>query len=373
MRLLFVITSMGRGGAEIQTKGLAARLVARGHKVMMVVLLPFEEFEDELNANGVETRSLGMRRGVPSPRAALDFVRILHAWCPDVVQTWMYAADILGGFGSLVQRTPVAWGIRCSRIDPSKKQTLRLMRLSARISPVIPDRIFVNSEAGRVYHVSHGYAADKMCVIPNGFDTERYRPDAQTREAARAELGLLPDEPVVGIVARFDPHKDHATFFRAAGILHRSLSSARFLVVGRELAGNPAVERWVDEAGIREQCIFTGQRGDAERLDNAMDVATLTSVAEGFPNAIGEAMACGVPCVATNAGDSAILIGDPARVVPVGDAEGLAQRWEALLRASPEARAQIGAAARDRIVERFSVEALTTRYEREWEALAQRT
>ncbi|MFO0739082.1 MAG: glycosyltransferase [Labilithrix sp.] len=373
MRLLFVITAMGRGGAEIQAKGLAARLVARGHKVMVVVLLPIEEFEDELNAAGVETRSLGMRRGVPSARAAVEFVQILRRWRPDVVQTWMYAADLLGGFGSLVTGTPVAWGIRCSRIHSSRKSTLRLMRLSARVSGRIPRRIFANSEAGRQYHVAHGYSAEKMRVVPNGFDIERYRPDQVSRDAVRTELGIQPGDLVVGIVARFDPLKDHATFFRAAGILVRSLPEARFLVVGRGLADNPHVARWVADAGIRERCIFTGQRGDTERLANAMDVATLTSCAEGFPNALGEAMACGVPCVATNAGDSVEIIGDASRIVPVGDAAGLARRWEAVLRSSREERSRLGALARERIVERFSVEAVTSRYEREWEALARRS
>lgn len=366
MRILFVLPAMARGGAEIQAKQMAIELVRRGHQVGMVVLLPIQEFESELRENGVEPWSLGMRQSMPSASAAAKFVWLMHRWKPDVVQCWMYAANLLGSLGRVVGRPPVAWAIRSSHIDPSRRSSQRLMRVGALASAWLPDRIFVNSSAGQAFHASMGYDEARMLMIPNGFDIEHYRPDARAGREVRVELGIPADAPVVGIVARFDPDKDHATFFRAAGLLRQKLPDVRFLIVGRGLAENPFVEKWMVDGATKDACVFTGQRADTARLNNAMDVATLSSEREGFPNALGEAMACGVPCVATAAGDSAELIGDTGTCVPVRDAAALAQGWERLLRLSPEARRATGEIARARIVERFAMDAIVSRYEREW-------
>lgn len=185
-------------------------------------------------------------------------------------------------------------------------------------------------------------------------------------------LGIAVDAPVVGIVARFDPDKDHQTFFRAAALLRRRISEAKFLIVGRGLAVNPLVEKWIAEGATRDSCIFTGERSDIARLNNTMDVATLSSEKEGFPNALGEAMACGIPCVATDAGDTAELLGDTGTSVPVKDAAALAQGWESVLRLSPEARRVVGERARARVAERFAINAIVARYEREWGQLVTR-
>lgn len=363
---MFVITGMGRGGAEVQAKGLAKRLVSRGHQVMLVALMPFEDFEQELRDAGVETRTLGMRRGRPNLRAVGKLTRIVLEWHPELIQTWLYAADVLGGLVAWMTRAPVAWGIRSSVIHASRKQTQALMRVSARLSRSLPRRIFVNSEAGRRTHAALGYRADRMLVIHNGFDVDTFRPDPMGRTRVRAELGLHRDTPVVGIVARFDPLKDFGTFFRAAGLLHCAMPEARFMVVGRDLANNPLIARYAREANVADACILTGQRADIPRLNNSFDLATLTSTAEGFPNAIGEAMACGVPCVSTDAGDAAALIGDAGVVVPVGDAERLAAEWRRLLTMPKEERRRLGDHARRRIVECFSDAAVTARYECEW-------
>lgn len=368
MRIMIVVPTMGRGGAEIQLKSLAKRMVSRGHQVKMTVLLPVEDFGVELESAGVALDSLSMKRGVPKMSALIGLEQRMRSWKPDVVQTWMYSADVLGGIVARAKGIPLAWAIRGSEIHPTKRRSRYMMRVAAVLSHRLPQRIFVNSVVGRRVHVEAGYSDDRMLVIPNGFETVQFRRDETWRRAVRRELALE-DAPVVGIVARFDPHKDYQTFFRAAGELRRRLNRVKFVIVGRGMAENADVVAWARAANVHDVCTFMGERTDLWRIYNAFDVATLTSVAEGCPNAIGEAMACEVPCAATDAGDTRQLIGNTGKVVCVGDHVALAEALYEMLTLHERERANLGVAARQRIVDGYGAEAVASMYESAWAVL----
>jgi len=325
---------------------------------------------------GVPVYALGARRGMPDPRAVTRLMRRMKASRPQVVQTWMYHADLIGGLAAkLAGDIPVAWNIRQSNLDPvhSKRLTIWTAKICARLSRRIPARIVCCSDAAARIHREMGYAADKMVVIPNGFDMESFRPDAGARVSVRTELGIGQNDPVIGLVARFDPQKDHRTFVDAASILGARLLSARFVLCGDGVTwDNQELVRWIDDAGIRDRICLLGRRDDIARLLNGFDVATLSSAyGEGFPNVVGEAMACGVPCVVTDVGDSAWIVGDTGRVVPIRDAKALADSWLALVEAGHQARQALGARARARIVEHFDLEAIAGRYAKLYCELAQ--
>jgi len=204
-----------------------------------------------------------------------------------------------------------------------------------------------------------------MIVITNGFDPAAFRPDPVARQSVRRELGTGADTPLVGLVARFDPQKNHRGFLQAAAILHTRLPGCHFLLCGADITWeNPQLAQWIDASGIRDQCHLLGERSDVPRLMAALDVvSSAAAFGEAFPLVIGEAMACGVPCVVTDVGDSATIVGETGVVVPPSDPQALADGWgRLLLSMSAEERCQLGLAARRRVEERFGLERTVEQY-----------
>jgi glycosyltransferase involved in cell wall biosynthesis len=260
-------------------------------------------------------------------------------------------------------------------LDPrhSKRTTLWTAKACAWLSGLVPDRIVVNAELSRRAHAKLGYKADKMVVIPNGFDLTAFVPDPSTRLSVRRELGIPEGAPLIGSVARFHPDKDHRNLVRAAALLHAERPEARFLLCGAGLAPeNRELVGWIEEAGIGDRCFLLGLRKDVARLDAALDVATSSSRSEGFPNAIGEAMACGVPCVVTDVGDSASIVGKTGVVVPPQDPEALAAAWLRVLDMDAEEHRTLGERARRRVEERYSLKRVAAAYETLYAELAVR-
>jgi glycosyltransferase involved in cell wall biosynthesis len=306
--------------------------------------------------------------------AFIRLVRRLRALKPDVVHTWMYHADLLGGLAArLAGIGAIGWCIRHSNLDrdKTKASTRAVVAACAWISGRVPDRILCCSEVARKIHVDVGYAADKMVVVPNGFDLSRFQPDPRARAAVRSELNLAADTRLVGLIGRFNPQKNHAGFFQAAGLLHRRLPTVRFLLAGKGIdEGNGELVRAMESAGIRSVTHLLGLRSDISRLMAALDVQASSSFGEAFPNVLGEAMACGVPCAVTDVGDSAYIVGDTGKVVPAEDMAGLAAAMESLLLLPPVERQALGLRARSRVAENFEIGQVVKRYEAFYEDLA---
>ena len=214
-------------------------------------------------------------------------------------------------------------------------------------------------------HTALGYAEDKMVVIPNGFDLAAFKPDSKARVAVREELGIYQEALLIGLVGRFDPQKDHRNFVAAAARLRTDYTQVHFLLCGDGVNWNNAeLTGWIGEAGLRQQFHLLGRREDMPRLTAALDISsTSSSYGEGFPNVIGEAMACGVACAITDVGDSAFIVGETGLVVPPRDPEALAHAWKKLIEMGPEGRQKLGETARKRILENFSLPDIVARYE----------
>jgi len=302
------------------------------------------------------------RAGVP--RSPLDGVPFgvkaniaVAVWPWHAVLAARLALALSGRRGS----TRLVWGVRCSDMD------MRRYARSARyvVKPLAflsskTELVTYNSQAGRVAHERMGYRPPKYRVVPNGFDVDHFRPRPEERSAVRAEMGLGDEHFVVGMCARVDPMKDHESFVKAAVVFAATAPEARFVLVG---AGTDRpgsrLERMVVASGLAERFVRLGQRRDIGRIHAALDLATLSSAfGEGFSNALAEAMACGVPCVATDVGDSASIIGDTGLVVPPRDAEALAAAWDRLRREGRIRRAELGTAARRRVASRYGLAAM---------------
>ena len=322
---------------------------------------------------GIPVRAIGMRPGVPDPRGVVRLARLLHRERPQVVQTWMDHSNLIGGVAArLAARAPVIWGVHHTNHIPqlTKRTTLMTVSACARLSRWLPTRIVCCSESAREAYAQQGFAAERLTVIPNGFDTDAFRPDPAARLDVRRELGLAPDATLIGLVARYDPFKDHANFLRAAAALKGRLPDVHFLLCGDGVdPGNETLASMVAALGLQGHCHLLGLRRDVPRLQAGLDLATSSSASESFPLAVGEAMACGVPCVATDVGDSALIVGETGRVVPPHDPLALAAAWEELLALAPDARRRLGQAARLRVQERYELVGITRRYENVYETL----
>ncbi|MGB5833707.1 MAG: glycosyltransferase [Thiohalocapsa sp.] len=367
VRVAEVITGLERGGAEIMLLRLLGVLDRERFAPTVVSLRPPGPIAERIEALGIPVASVCMQGSVPSPTDLSRLWRQMRALGPDLVHTWMYHADLLGGLvGRLGCHAPVIWALRNSNLDPAqvKLSTRFTVRLNALLSAWIPDRIVSNSRVAIDLHRSIGYASDKLVLIPNGFDLAEFRSDAEAATAVRAELGLSPDTCLVGSFARFHPQKDHRTLCQAAGRIAARHERVHFLLAGDGIDhANPELAAWIAENGVADRFHLLGPRDDMPRLTGALDLALVTSsFGEAFPQVIGEAMACAVPCVVTDVGDAGFIVGDTGRLVPSRDPEALAGAVLELLDVGPADRAELGRRARLRIESDFSLEAVAGRY-----------
>lgn len=365
--VVHVIAGLDTGGAEMMLYKLLSLADRARFAPSVVSLTACGEVGEKVRALGVPVQALGMSRGLPNPLQVLRLAGRLRRTRPALVQTWMYHADLVGGLAArLAGNVPVVWGVRQSNLDPegTRRRTLATARLAARLSRWVPARIVCNSETGRRAHEALGYRRDRMTVIPNGFDPAVFAPSDEARVAVRRELGVGDDALLVGLVGRFDAQKDHKNFVRAAALLHRQRGDVHFVLCGRGVSwDNVRLTGWINGSGIQSRCHLLGMRSDVARLTAALDIATSSSWGEGFANVIGEAMACAVPCVVTDVGDSALIVGDGGRVVPPRDPHALAAAWQALLGVPAAQRRALGMTARRRVERHYSLRAVVAQYE----------
>ncbi len=376
IRLAVVINAIVLAGAERMLARVLARLRPEEFDVRVFTIGLPGPFTEHLEQLGIPNRLYEfVRPKLPNPFHLLTLARDLRRFQPDVVQGWMYLGNLFGGVAAKLARRdlPVAWNIRHSTLDP--RIDSRSMRWSAwlggQLSGCVPDRIVLCAEAARAAHLRVGYVPEKFVVIPNGFDLSELRPDVDARQRIRAELGITDDMPLVGLIGRLHQHKDHRTFVRAARVVAEQFPNAHFVGAGEEQTYSATdLWNWVDEAGLRDRFHWLGVRRDVPAIDASLDVLVCSSTTEGFPNVVGEAMACGVPCVATDVGECAEVVGDTGRIVPKQDPQQMGEAILELLRQPHAERIALGAAARQRVVERYEIHRTVARYCQLWRELA---
>jgi glycosyltransferase involved in cell wall biosynthesis len=362
VRVLHVITGLGQGGAETMLAKLIEALPEITHVV--VPLARDLALAPRIAAAGAEVIPLGMRGPLGLPAAVARLAALIRRVRPDVIQSWLYHADLAATLARAVafSRAPLAWSLRCSDMDLARyaPATRLVVRALARLSGV-PAVIASNSEAGLAWHRRLGYRPRRSIVIPNGFDTDRFRPDPEARSRLGAMLGWGEEAVIVGLVARVDPMKDHAGFLAA---LARTEPALRAVLVGR------GTEALAIPAALAGRVAALGPRDDVAALTPGFDIACLASrFGEGFPNVLGEAMACGVACVTTDVGDASAIVGEAGVVVPPGDPAALAEALSALA-ADPDRRRALGAAGRARVLADYALPSVAARCASLWRGLA---
>jgi len=365
--VLHIITGLGSGGAE----RMLTRVVTTtsDHRHVVISLMDGGFFGQSLASAGIEYHCLNLRHFWRVPIIFPCLVALIRRLRPDVVMTWLYHADFLGTLAALiggVSARRIVWNVRCSDINfgDYARTTRWLTRFLAFLSSR-PGAITHNSHAGLRAHEALGYRPRRWVYTPNGFDVDEWSPNEDDRTRVREEWGVTAAEIVVGIIARYSPQKDFSTLFEAARQLVEDHSKVRFIVIGR------GTESLAIPYSLSSVFVILGERADVSRLVRGFDIAVLSSAyGEGFPNALGEAMASSVPCVSTDVGDAAVVIGDTGRIVPVGRPDRLAQAISDMIVLGPTARAELGTAARRRIVERWSMARTLSHYTDLWTDIA---
>lgn len=368
LRVLHAITDLDVGGAET----MLCRLLGAGQRGQfeptVLSLLEPGVIAGRIEALGVPVLSLGMARRAPSPVTLLRLACCARRVRPDLLQGWMYHGNLAATVGAwaLGRPRPVLWNVRHSLHDLAREKPLTraLIRLGARLSG-LPRAIVYNSRVSAAQHEKLGYAADRAVVIPNGFDCERFRPRTDAKAMLCRALGIDPGATLIGMIGRDHPMKDPRNLISALGRLGDHPARPHLIVVGRGFdQDNRSLTQALRDHGTAGRATLAGPRDDIAEIVGGFDIAVLPSAwGEGFPNVLGEAMASGVPCVATDVGDCAWILGSAGAVVPPMDAAALAAALRNLLELGPEGRGRLGAAGRRRVLERFAIDRVVQRYE----------
>ena len=378
IRVLHIINDLSVGGAEMMLFKLLNGRDQRAYAPAVISLGRRSNLDERVENLSVPVHNIGMSPSkLPTPAQLSRLLKVIRTVNHDLIHAWMYHSSLAAELCLMLtrHRIPVVWSLHSCNDDLSleKRMTAFIIRACRRLS-TRPSKIIYVSEPSRRRHETMGYASTNSVVIHNGFDTTRFAPSLEARASVRAELGVKDDQLLIGLIGRFHPMKDHITFLAAAHRLSTEYQAAHFLLVGREVnSENQVLGDLITRFGLERRTHLLGERADIARLIAAADISSLSSsYGESFPLVVGEAMASGVPCVVTDVGDSAKIVGPTGIVVPPRDPEALAKAWSELLYVGADGRAQLGEAARERIRENFLIASVIAQYENLYRSVLQR-
>lgn len=367
MKIVFLARALGPGGAERQLALMAAGLQRRGHDVVVATFYPGGAFRETVTSAGARHVSLEKAGRWDIVGFLLRLRSLLRQERPDILYSLLPPANIIATCATpRIAGMHRVWGIRISDMDLGHYDWLaRLSYAMERALSSRADLIIFNARSGYRCAAERGMTVSGSAVVPNGIDTAMFAPDEAARSRVRDTWGVTAGVHVVGMIGRFDPMKDHATFFAAAAMLLRSRPNLLFVLAGDGVdPQNAQLVEMARLANLSDRTQLLGERRDIPEVMAGLDVLCLSSAfGEGFPNVLGEAMASGVPCAATDVGDSRDVVGDAGEIVPPGEAEALSAALGELLLRLERSPKDMRRSARARIVEKFSVDALVDRTE----------
>jgi glycosyltransferase involved in cell wall biosynthesis len=346
-RIVHIITGLGIGGAERMVQRLVANH-RKSHDVESIVISLTSDgiIGSELHAAGFRVEVMRFGVGLSGIRAFISLTRLLRALQPDLVQTWLYHSDLIGGLAArLAGVKAIVWNMR-GVAHGASRLTAKLVKLNARLSKVIPHTIICCGEAVRDHHAHLGYDLSRMVVVPNGYDIDHFVPSQPKPRLS---------ERLIVALGRNDQLKDYPTLIHAVSKAALHVPGLTCAIYGRGCNADSGLAQLVDALGVASVISFHDEIADVrEPLSNAA-IFCSSSVSEGFPNVIAEAMAMGIPCVATDAGDAGIIIGDTGVVVPISDPSALAEGLLSIATLADSDYRALSHHARRRIVENYEM------------------
>ena len=334
----------------------------------VITLTNLQGYNSAIAKLNIPIFNIGLSKNPLSFYKIINLFKILQKISPSIVHTWMYHSDLLGGLIAHILGVPkVIWCVRHS--DFSKKtvkiSTYLIMRLCALISNKVPHEIIYCSKNASYIHQNFGYNKTKTTIIPNGFDLKKFCPSTENRFKLRNELCISPNTILIGQVGRFHPQKNHLGFLKAACQISSKFSNVNFLLVGKDVSSNnKLLTTYIEENNLCSVVHLLGLRHDVSYIMSALDILVSPSThGEAFPNVIGEAMSCGVPCIVTDVGDSAEIIGTTGLVVKISNTFDLITKISQFINLSKSQKAKLSINARMRVCSKYNISNVVKMYE----------
>lgn len=373
IRVVHVITCLSTGGAEMMLYKLLAHTDLNRFEPVVISLDGEAELGGRIMAHGIPVHCLNMKRSISSSWHILKLTQLLRKLAPDLIQGWMYHGNLAATLANrlLGGQRPILWNIRQGVYDLQQESfmTRHIIQWGAHLSKK-PSRIIYNAYTSAMQHEAMGYTEARTLVIPNGFDTHLFRPTPYHRYSVRQELGIPADAIVIGMTARYHPIKNHALFIAAANLIHKHRKEVHFILAGREVTpDNPELAAQRSRFGLDNNLHLLGERRDIPAILNAMDIFSLTSDGEAFPNVVGEAMACGIPCITSDVGDIALIIGNTGKVIKDITPSALAFAWLEWINAGSAWRQEQGKQALQRIRKHYDIANIAEQYQNTYKEL----
>ncbi len=367
-QIVHIITGLDVGGAEMMLYKLLAEMKNSDYRVAVISLKDKGEIGERISALGIPVYCINMQARKLNIIGCWRLIRLFRQLKPALIQSWMYHANIMSTFARFfaARKAVLIWNIRNSLPDLSylSKDKYRLLIRLGRHFSFLPDKIIYNAMTSAKQHEKLGYLASKTQIIPNGFLCDTFSPSLENRQVIRSEWGIDDDAILIGVVARYHEIKDHHNFIQAAAKIRQSYSGkVKFLLTGNQIDKSNKVlyDEIVANDLVQHMCLL-GERDDIPHVMAALDILVSSSWQEGFSNSIGEAMACGVPCVVTDVGDSAYIVAETGVAVPPKQPDALAQACLEIIAQPKQQRETLGTQARNRILEFFTIQKIAEQY-----------
>ncbi len=372
MQVVHVITGLATGGAERALYNLLQGGLNTKFNSIVISLSDKGTMGEKIEALGVSVLTLDMPVGRPTLRSVIKLRQLIKKLQPDLIQGWMYHGNLAATLAQFFSSKNVAlvWNIRQSlyHIEDEKKLTQLVIKAN-RFFSKSADALLYNSQVSCQQHEEFGFLAKNGLVIPNGINCQQFCFSVEARQRIRTELAIPLKALVVGHIARFHPMKDHANFLQAVVDIAKKHPNTYFFLSGRGVCQKNTEVTQCIPSSLQNRFHFLGERADVADLMSGMDILCSSSRGEAFPNVLGEAMATCIPCVATDVGDSALIVADCGVVVPPRDKIALAEGIESLLNLPNEEREKLGLKARQRIEDNFKLNVIVDKYAELYEKL----
>jgi glycosyltransferase involved in cell wall biosynthesis len=374
-KLVFVITGLNTGGAEMMLYKFLSRIDRDKFSPTVIAMLEGGIFVERIQALNIPVYNLGMKEGIPNPQALLRLKKLLKQIQPDIIQGWMYHGNLIAHLANLLsqRKVPVFWSIHHSveSLKAEKTTLAATIKLTAFLSKQVEQVVF-SADKGKNQHLKLGYCSGNAVAIGDNFDISKYKPTSEPQLNLRQSLNLPETSILIGSIARYHPMKDHANLIQAAALIVNENPDVHFILVGPNVdENNPILTEQIKQLSIAERIHLLGERQDIPALMTSLDIFTTSSAyGESFPNVLGEAMSCQIPCVSTDVGDSEAIVGDTGIVVPPRDSQALAEAWRKLILLGKDGRKNLGEKSRKRVETYFDLDGANS-FVKKYESLYQ--